>query len=97
MKGSKDTKHWPYAHVNGVSVRTFFTLKLAIPEQRACVSDIQTSQRTRFWFFRTGFSQERQIAAEMLRLLILLFLDMLIAGPGFDAIESFRSEFTANL
>ena len=41
-KGSKDTKHWPHVHVRGVSARTFFTLKLATPEQRACVNVMQT-------------------------------------------------------
>ena len=40
-----------------------------------------------FDFFRTVFSQEGQIAAEMLRFLILLFLGVLRAGPGFDAIS----------
>ena len=65
-KGSKGTKHWPHVYVSGVSARTCFTLKLATPEQRACVNNMQTSQRIRFWFFRTVFSQEGQIAVKIL-------------------------------
>ena len=64
-KGSKGTKHWPHVYVSGVSARTCFTLKLATPEQRACVNNMQTSQRIRFWFFRTVYSQEGQIAAKL--------------------------------
>lgn len=89
-KGSKDTKQWLHVHVTGVSARTCFTLKLATLErleERASINACRPRKGHAFEFSRTVFSQEGQIAAEMLRFLILLFLDVLRAGPGFDAIS----------